>query len=245
MCTPMATTYSVGFYLFYAWQNGWFSKIWSHLVFIESHELLFKASLQPACYIAKILIDYLFIYLKLYNCRSVRYQVLQPTNDIEVRTICLKSCRQEKKSMMHQDSLEPAAIRFTLEHLQESPRQSAAGYFLPTFFMHLYPQEYNTLQVYYHPDWFVLSFPFNHALLPQSSHTVVNKAVTLTSDEMTWWYMHSHENNTYTYRLCSMAADLIKIHLNLNVNSNKTMQLLYICACLIHVSHISMYDPDL
>ena len=33
--------------------------------------------------------------------------------------------------MMHQDSLEPAAIRFTLERLQESARRS--GYFLPAF----------------------------------------------------------------------------------------------------------------
>ena len=40
---------------------------------------------------------------------------------------------------MHQDSLEPAAIQFTLEPLQESGRQS--GYFLPAFFMYLYPQE--------------------------------------------------------------------------------------------------------
>ena len=40
--------------------------------------------------------------------------------------------------MMHQDSLEPAAIRFTLERLQESARRS--GYVLPAFFMHLYPQ---------------------------------------------------------------------------------------------------------
>ena len=37
--------------------------------------------------------------------------------------------------MMHQDSLEPAAIRFLLERLQESARRS--GYFLPAFFMHL------------------------------------------------------------------------------------------------------------
>ena len=37
--------------------------------------------------------------------------------------------------MMHQDSLEPAAIRFTLKRLQESARES--GYFLPAFFMHL------------------------------------------------------------------------------------------------------------
>ena len=38
--------------------------------------------------------------------------------------------------MMQQDSLEPAAIRFTLERLQpESARRSE--YFLPTFFMHL------------------------------------------------------------------------------------------------------------
>ena len=41
--------------------------------------------------------------------------------------------------MMHQDSLEPAAIQFTLERLQESTRQS--GYFLPAVFMYLYPQE--------------------------------------------------------------------------------------------------------
>ena len=34
--------------------------------------------------------------------------------------------------MMLQDSLGPAAIRFTLERLQESARQS--GYFLPAFF---------------------------------------------------------------------------------------------------------------
>ena len=40
--------------------------------------------------------------------------------------------------MMHQDSLEPAAIRFTLERLQESARRS--GYFLSAFFMYLYPQ---------------------------------------------------------------------------------------------------------
>ena len=41
--------------------------------------------------------------------------------------------------MMHQDSLEPAAIRFTLEHLQKSARRSE--YFLTAFFVHLYPQE--------------------------------------------------------------------------------------------------------
>ena len=41
--------------------------------------------------------------------------------------------------MMHQDSLEPAAIQFTLERLQESARQS--GYFLSAFFMYLYPQK--------------------------------------------------------------------------------------------------------
>ena len=37
------------------------------------------------------------------------------------------------------DSLEPAAIQFTLEHLQKSARQS--GCFLPANFMYLYPQE--------------------------------------------------------------------------------------------------------
>ena len=44
-----------------------------------------------------------------------------------------------KKSMMHQDGLKPAAIQFTLEHLQEPARRS--GYFLLAFFMYLYPQE--------------------------------------------------------------------------------------------------------
>ena len=39
--------------------------------------------------------------------------------------------------MMHQDILEPAAIRFTLESLQESARQS--GDFLPAYFVYLYP----------------------------------------------------------------------------------------------------------
>jgi len=37
--------------------------------------------------------------------------------------------------MMHQDSLEPAAIQFTLKRLQESARRS--GHFPPAFFMHL------------------------------------------------------------------------------------------------------------
>jgi len=30
--------------------------------------------------------------------RSVGHQVLQPTKDVKFRTVCLKSCRQEKKS---------------------------------------------------------------------------------------------------------------------------------------------------
>jgi len=38
-----------------------------------------------------------------------------------------------EKSMMHQDSLKPAAIQFMLERLQGSARRS--GYFLPAFFM--------------------------------------------------------------------------------------------------------------
>jgi len=89
---------------------------------------------------------YLFIKALQHKCwRPVGHQVLQPAKDVKFRTVCLKSCRQEKKSisMMHQDSLEPAAIRFTLECLQESARWS--GYFLPAFFMHLYPQEPKTL----------------------------------------------------------------------------------------------------
>ena len=42
--------------------------------------------------------------------------------------------------MMHQGSLEPAAIRFTFERLQEPAWRS--GYFLPAFSCsYLYPQE--------------------------------------------------------------------------------------------------------
>ena len=70
---------------------------------------------------------------------SLGHQVLQPAKDIELRTMHLKNCRQEKKSTMHQDSLKPAAIWFMLNCLQESARRS--GYFLPAFFMNLYPQE--------------------------------------------------------------------------------------------------------
>jgi len=39
----------------------------------------------------------------------------------------------EKKSMMHQDSLEPVVIQFTLERLQESARRS--GYYVMDFFL--------------------------------------------------------------------------------------------------------------
>ena len=37
------------------------------------------------------------------------------------------------------DAPRQPAIRFMLKHLQESARRS--GYFLPAFFMYLYPQE--------------------------------------------------------------------------------------------------------
>ena len=50
-----------------------------------------------------------------------------------------ENLQTEEKSMMHQDSLEPAAIRFTLERFQESARWS--GYFRTVFFVYLYPQE--------------------------------------------------------------------------------------------------------
>ena len=51
----------------------------------------------------------LFIKALQHNCwRSVGHQILQPTKDVKFRTVCLKSCRQK---MMHQDSLEPAAIQ--------------------------------------------------------------------------------------------------------------------------------------
>ena len=50
-----------------------------------------------------------FFNLRLYGT-SAEGLFLQPAKDVEFRTICLKSCRQEKKSMMHQGSLEPATI---------------------------------------------------------------------------------------------------------------------------------------
>ena len=88
-----------------------------------------------------ILFLYLFIKALQHKCwRSVRHQVLQPAKNVEFKTVCLKSCRQEKKSMMHQDSLKPAAIQFTLERLQESARRSEYIFSL-LFFMHLYSQE--------------------------------------------------------------------------------------------------------
>ena len=62
-----------------------------------------------------IYLIYLFVKVLPHKCwRSVGHQVLQPAKDVEFRTVCLKSCRKEKKSMMYQGSLEPAAIQFTL-----------------------------------------------------------------------------------------------------------------------------------
>ena len=43
----------------------------------------------------------------------------------------------EKEEKIHDWTFEPAAIRLTLERLQESARRS--GYFLLTIFMYLYP----------------------------------------------------------------------------------------------------------
>ena len=49
---------------------------------------------------------------------SVGQQILQPAKDVKFRTGCMKSCRQEKKSMMYQDRINsyhhsflPATIR--------------------------------------------------------------------------------------------------------------------------------------
>ena len=51
--------------------------------------------------------------------------------------------------MIHPDSLEPAAIRFTLKCLQESARRSE--HFLPAFFMSLFGQPlYNRTQKDHH-----------------------------------------------------------------------------------------------
>jgi len=70
--------------------------------------------------------------------RSVGHQVLQPAKDV-----MFEKLQTGEKIMMHQDSLEPAAIRFTLQHLQESARQS--GYFLPAFlciYIHRNPRKW-------------------------------------------------------------------------------------------------------
>jgi len=48
--------------------------------------------------------------------------------------------QKREKIEMHQDSLEPAAIQFTLKHLQESARQSVC--FLSAFFMYLHKNQY-------------------------------------------------------------------------------------------------------
>ena len=76
---------------------------------------------------------YLFIYLFI-RFYSTSAEGLQDTRSysllkmLSLGTVCLKSCRQKKKSMMHQNSLEPAANRFMLEHLQESARRSGQLY---------------------------------------------------------------------------------------------------------------------
>ena len=72
----------------------------------------------------------LFIYYLLnkalqHKCwRSVGHQVLQPAKDISSGQYVWKVADRRKKSLMHQDSLEPAAIWLMLERLQESARWS-------------------------------------------------------------------------------------------------------------------------
>ena len=55
-----------------------------------------------------------FIYLFILSFTAKVLKVCRTLGpkDVKFRTVCLKSCQQEKKSMMHQDSLEPASIRF-------------------------------------------------------------------------------------------------------------------------------------
>jgi len=47
-----------------------------------------------------------FFYLRLYGTSAEGLLLLQPAKDVEFRTICLKSCRQEKKS-----NLQPSDLR--------------------------------------------------------------------------------------------------------------------------------------
>ena len=75
--------------------------------------------------------NFLFMYLlKLYST-SCRTPSAKTCYRHWVQDNMFENLQTEEKSMMHQDSLEPTAIRFTLERFQESARWS--GYFLTVF----------------------------------------------------------------------------------------------------------------
>ena len=128
----------------FSWSNDVLDGCISEQVAMKTHlkvasilsKQLVKQSLSIFFVLGASKINYCKPHSKYFSCcngiiqhkcwRSVEHQVLRPAKDFKFRTVCLKSCRQEKK--IH----DPAAIRFTLERLQESARRS--GYFLPVFF---------------------------------------------------------------------------------------------------------------
>ena len=82
-----------------------------------------------------------YLFIRLYSTRMGVWRTLGPTACSEM--VSKKHVRNRHRK---EKNLEPAAIRFTLEHISKFTRQS--GFFLHANFMYLHPQE--SYRVVYH-----------------------------------------------------------------------------------------------
>ena len=119
--------------------------------------------------------------------------------------------------MMHQNSLEPAAIRFTLKCLQESARRS--GYFLPAFFMYLYPQE--PQRVTYYLEVLLVEpnghrFNYSNGILKRRSNTLIEHSVSIACTEIGQPFLFYMLINNFVLWLKLQSGVRFKTSLNLN-----------------------------
>jgi len=106
---------------------------WAENEWIQSVLLADRFStnnLFGACKKMIIYFIYLFIKTLQHKCwRSVGHQVLQPAKDVKLGQYVWKVADRRKKSRMHQDSLEPAAIQFTLTGVCQAIRTFSSCFF--------------------------------------------------------------------------------------------------------------------
>ena len=114
---------------------------WQHRVCIKKNVGQYGALSDWPNNFVFFLFLYLFFLFKAlqHKCwRSVGHQVLQPTKDVEFRTVCLKSCRQEKISK--------TALNLQPSDLLSNAYRSLSGdqFFFSCIYIHRNPREWFT-----------------------------------------------------------------------------------------------------